>query len=64
MNMQDQKFRQIDNEGCNTDCGAIPNMMAESSNDMTPKKKDTFSRVRTTLADCQDSTNRVIRFET
>jgi hypothetical protein len=39
-------------------------MRAESSNDMTPKKKDVFSRVRTTLADCQDSANRVIRFET
>jgi len=31
---------------------------------MTPKKNETFSRVRTTRADCHDTVNRVMRFET
>jgi len=47
----------------NTYWGAIPKMRAEKSKFMTPKKKETFSRVRTTLADCQDAESVVIRVE-
>lgn len=31
---------------------------------MTPKKNDTFSRVRTTFADCHDACSDVTRAET
>lgn len=30
---------------------------------MTPKKNKTFSRVRTTFADCQEADNEVIRVD-
>ena len=43
--------------------GAMPNSNAENKTDITPKKKETFSRVRTTLADCQEAESLVIRFE-
>lgn len=47
-----------------TNCGAMPNIRAENKSDMTPKKKDNFSRVRTTFADCHDAAKLVIRVET
>lgn len=43
--------------------GVIPNIRADMSNVMTPKKKETFSRVRTTFADCHDAASVVIRVE-
>jgi hypothetical protein len=46
-----------------TDCGARPKIRAEKSSDMTPKKKDNFSRVRTTFADCHELASVVIRVE-
>lgn len=46
-----------------TYCGAMPNKRADIRTDMTPKKKETFSRVRTTLADCQEAESLVIRLE-
>jgi hypothetical protein len=42
----------------------MPNMRAEKSKVMTPVKNETFSRVRTTFAECQDADNVVIRFAT
>ena len=44
--------------------GADPNMSEVKSNDMTPKKNDIFSRVRTTFADCQAVESDAIRLET
>lgn len=41
--------------------GAMPKRRAEMSSDITPKKKDIFSRVRTTLAECQAVESFVIR---
>ncbi len=52
------------NEGKVTHSGASPNINAENKRDMTPKKNDIFSRVRTTFADCQETANFVIRDET
>jgi hypothetical protein len=50
--------------GYPTNWGAIPNMRAEMSRDITPKKNDIFSRVRTTLAECHDAAKLVMREET
>ena len=35
-----------------THSGAIPNIKAEKNTDMTPKKNETFSLVRTTFVEC------------
>jgi len=43
--------------------GCIPNMRAEKRRVMTPKKKETFSRVRTTLADCHETESLAIRVD-
>jgi len=43
--------------------GCIPNMRAEKRRVMTPKKKETFSRVRTTLADCHETVSLVMRVD-
>lgn len=44
--------------------GAIPNNRADTSTDITPKKKETFSRVLTTFADCHEVTRDCIRPDT
>jgi hypothetical protein len=41
----------------------MPKRRADIRTDMTPKKKETFSRVRTTLADCQEADSLVMRQE-
>lgn len=41
--------------------GARPKIKAVNSKFMTPKKKETFSRVRTTRADCHVVTNEDMR---
>lgn len=43
--------------------GCIPNIKAEKRRVMTPKKNETFSRVRTTFADCHDAAKEAIRVE-
>ena len=44
-----------------THSGAMPNRRAEKRRLMTPKKNDTLSRVRTTLADCHEAEREVTR---
>lgn len=44
--------------------GDIPNKSADTNSDITPKKNETFSRVRTTFAECHDVTSNCIRAET
>lgn len=53
-----------DHEGRETYCGAIPNMSAVMSRDMTPPKKEILSRVRTTFAECHDAVSDVMRVDT
>ncbi len=52
-----------DRQAVVTHWGAMPNMSAENRTDMTPKKNDILSLVRTTLAECHSLDKVVIRFE-
>lgn len=44
--------------------GAIPNKSADTKTDITPKKNETFSRVRITFEECHVVTSDCIRAET
>jgi hypothetical protein len=44
-------------------CGAFAKIREENTRFITPRKNETFSRVRMTFADCQEAAKEVMRVD-